>query len=602
MPAIAVLIPAHNPKPQDLGAIFDKILEAKQSLSDLHVRVVHNDPTSLSSREIQLLYQAAKEKGLDVIATQSQYNLGFGGGINELARACESPLLLILNQDAIPEQGAIEHIAKVAQESPPSVAAWEMRQIPYEHPKIYDPATMDTPWASGAALLVRASAFKSVGGFEPKIFMYGEDVDLSWKLRAKGWKINYVAKAAVVHETYENPLQSKPLQVVGAIYAGLALRARYSGRKQVLQALSMALAELSLPRQEFRGRRRAILGAILRFSKDYGYYRRTAPQERSVDFEPFYAGWSYEERRIGAFHRFRSAKERGEDLPLVSVLIRTCGRPGMLRQALQSVVNQTWPMIEAVVVEDGPGDAKTICDEFTDLIPIRFVQNVPSKGRSGAGNVALASAAGEWLCFLDDDDQLFADHCEVLLEACLEKNLKGAYGLAWRVFTQIQDSEAGSYREVYRDVFPYEPFNRLKMWEINLFPIQAALFHRSLYERYGGLDADMDQLEDWNLWTRYTLHDEFKLVEKVTSLYRVPSQAHLNISRQLALDAAYASALQKQDNLLITLRVRDLKTIVDEASNQDVPVVAVSRLKRLVRNNQTLLTLFRRLQVILRPF
>lgn len=598
--AITVLIAAFYPRPQDLSAVIAELLDAKQSLPAIEVRIIHNDPSSLESREVRKIYQDATDAGLDLKTSQAAANLGFGGGINELSRASSSPLLLILNQDAVPEPGSIEYLATVAQGSPESVAAWEMRQIPYEHPKIYDPASMETPWASGAALLIRSSAFKAVGGFEPRIFMYGEDVDLSWKLRARGWKIQYVAKAAVVHETYEDPNKAKPLQVVGAIYAGLALRTRYSGRMQVLQALSMALAELSLSRQEFQGRRRAIAGAILRFFKDYGYYRRTAPAERSADFEPFYAGWSYEERRVGAFHRFKSARERKLPLPLVSILIRTCGRPGMLRQALQSVAHQTWPNIEAVVVEDGPGEAEAICDEFREVVKIQFKQNTPRKGRSEAGNTALALANGEWLCFLDDDDQLFADHCEVLVQACLENNLKGAYGLAWRVFTEVQDSAAGVYRETYRDVFPYEPFNRQTMWVKNLFPIQAPLFHRSLYERYGGLDTEMDQLEDWNLWFRYTLNDDFRLVEKVTSLYRVPSNPNVSLARQLALDDAYASAQQKQEELSVTLKVRDLKAMMAEVTSPRIPIPSASGLEQYVRGNRKLLTLFRRAQALLR--
>lgn len=601
-PAITILIAAYNPRPQDLGAIIDEVLEARLSVPDIEAQIIHNDPSSLENSEIRHIYQRAADNGLILRAAQAKTNLGFGGGINELSRACSTPFFLILNQDAIPEPGSIEYLAKVALHSPENVAAWEMRQIPYEHPKIYDPASMETPWASGAALMIRSSAFKAVGGFEPRIFMYGEDVDLSWKLRARGWKIHYVAKSAVVHETYEDPTKSKPLQVIGAIYAGLALRTRYSGRMQVLQALSMAFAELSLPRQEFQGRRRAILGAIMRFFKDYGYYRKTAPVERSVGFEPFYAGWSYEERRIGAFHQFKTAKERGNTIPLISILIRTCGRPGMLRQALQSVANQTWPSIEAVVVEDGSGDAKAICDEFCDVINIKYQQNSPRKGRSEAGNTALALATGEWLCFLDDDDQLFADHCEVLIQACLESNLRGAYGLAWRVFTEVKDNAAAVYREVYRDVFPNEPFSRLSMWEKNLFPIQAAVFHRSLYEQYGGLDTEMDQLEDWNLWFRYTLKDDFQLVEKVTSLYRVPSQPNLSLARQLALDEAYASAQKKQENLSVTLKVREVKVMVEEAVKQRVPIPTASALKRFVRSNRNLLTLYRRLQVLLRPY
>jgi len=597
---ITVLIVAYQPNPREIGLLLERVLEAKIAIPCINVSIIHNDDQSLSSIQIKRLYQDLSDRGLAIQSSQANGNLGFGRGINKLALDCTSPFLLILNQDAIPQPGALEKLANVALSSPPNVAAWEMRQIPYEHPKLYHPATMETSWASGAALLVRSAAFKDVGGFEPRIFLYGEDVDLSWKMRAKGWRILYVANAAVVHQTYSDPNKSKPLQVIGAIYAGLALRTRYSGYKQVVQGLSMALGELLLPRQEFPGRRRAISRAILKFLGDYSYFRSTSPIVTCDDFEPFFSGWSYEERRVGAFHHFPTSHHPPSESPLVSILIRTCERPGTLRQAIQSVVNQTWSNVEVIVVEDGFGEAASVCREFVNKIKITHHQHFPRVGRSAAGNTALALASGDWFCFLDDDDLLFADHLEVLVQECLDKQLKGAYGLAWRVFTDVQDYESPLYHEIGRDVFPYEPFNRLSMWDHNLFPIQAAVFHRSLYTLYGGFDISMDQLEDWNLWTRYTLNHDFVLVEKVTSCYRVPSRTDSRLSRHRTLDLAYASARDRQNELAITMTVGAMKAMLESSATQATQAITVSRFKRFVRNNIFLLALYRRLQVMRR--
>jgi hypothetical protein len=74
-----------------------------------------------------------------------------------------------------------------------------------------------------------------------------------------------------------------------------------------------------------------------------------------------------------------------------------------------------------------------------------------------------------------------------------------------------------------------------------------------LYERYGGFAEDMDQLEDWNLWTRYTLSDDFVLVEKTTSKYRVPASAREAAARQAQLDEAYPNAIERQRELRVQL-------------------------------------------------
>lgn len=601
-PAISVLIAAYLPSPCDISRILCRIVEARVTWPNIDTKIIHNDESSLATNAINSIYSDARSQGLEVFALQADSNLGFGGGINSLARNSSADYYLILNQDAIPEPGSIEYLVASALQSSEDTGAWEMRQIPYEHPKYYNPASLETVWASGAALLVRASAFNDVCGFEPRIFMYGEDVDFSWKLRARGWKILYIPKAAVVHETYQDPMQSKPLQVSGAIYAGLALRTRYSGRKQVLEGLAMAFAEVLLVPQEFPGRRRAILNAVRRFLGDYSYYRRTAPLHRSPHFEPYYSGWSFEERRIGAVHQFYAKSENTNDEPKVSVLIRTCNRPGMLREAIQSVVNQTWPNVELVIVEDGPGIAENVVDEFKHLIPIVFKPNNQHLGRSAAGNLALELASGEWLCFLDDDDLLFADHCEVLVQACLDQKTKGAYGLAWRVHTEMINAPAGLYCEKFRDVFPRERFDRLKMWECNLFPIQAVVFHRSLFAHYGGFDVEMDQLEDWNLWTRYTLNDDFLPVDKVTSCYRVPANTEASLARLSELDDAYSMAKDKQAMLEVTLKIPQVLAMVRTSSERPLSIKIFENLKQFTRGRSALLALYRKCSAFTRGF
>ncbi len=58
------------------------------------------------------------------------------------------------------------------------IGAWEFRQLPYEHPKIYDPVTGITSWMSEQHLQY-AEKFLKTWGFDKNIFMYAEDVDFS---------------------------------------------------------------------------------------------------------------------------------------------------------------------------------------------------------------------------------------------------------------------------------------------------------------------------------------------------------------------------------------------------------------------------------------
>lgn len=544
---IDVLMVIYRPRLDELAECLAALRREAATIPGLRVRLRHNDGGPSVTPGLQALYDSAAAGGMALeLAPEDGGNIGFGRGMNALMSLSHAQFVLVLNQDAIPEPGSLKFLCETARTDAPEVAAWEMRQIPFEHPKNYDPVTQETEWVSGAAVLLRTSAARKVGGFEPRIFMYGEDVELSWRLRCAGFRLRYVPRAAVVHHTYAEANEVKPLQVLEGIYANLSIRARYSGHRRILQGVSMACAEMMIP-QPFPGRRKGIAQALTKFARNYRYFWNT--HQSAPGFEPRFAGWGFELRREGAFHAFLPAAEQAQDKPLVSILIRTHKRAGFLRQALTSVLHQTYRPLEVVVVEDGSQEGRAVCEEFRDRLDISYFRLDPAQGRSVAGNLALAKARGEWMCFLDDDDLLFADHVEVLLQTAAEHRVLGAYGLAWRTHTKVIDEQNAVVQELQHEVFPDEAFSRMTLWHHNFMPIQSVLFHRTLYERHGGFAEDMDQLEDWNLWTRYTIDTDFVQLRKVTSKYRVPASVHISSQRQAKLDDAYRDAVARQASM-----------------------------------------------------
>ncbi len=94
-----------------------------------------------------------------------------------------------------------------------------------------------------------------------------------------------------------------------------------------------------------------------------------------------------------------------EQLPLVSVVIPTKGRPSLLERAIASVMNQTYCNFEIVVVVDGPDPAT--CNMLAGLGDARVTSmvNPVSVGGAEARNVGVRAARGKWVAFLDDDDE-----------------------------------------------------------------------------------------------------------------------------------------------------------------------------------------------------
>lgn len=132
-------------------------------------------------------------------------NAGHGGGQNRLAVSnalgdggAGDEVLVFLNPDAYLAPGCLQELLRAFEDE--SVGIGEGRQIPLEHPKPFDLRTGDTPWASGCAMAIRRSLFESLGGFESAFFLQGDDVDLSWRVRLKGFRVCHLPQAVVFHD------------------------------------------------------------------------------------------------------------------------------------------------------------------------------------------------------------------------------------------------------------------------------------------------------------------------------------------------------------------------------------------------------------------
>lgn len=94
---------------------------------------------------------------------------------------------------------------------------------------------------------------------------------------------------------------------------------------------------------------------------------------------------------------------------LVSIVLPTHNRPEMLLRALRSVVSQTYDNIEVIVVDDhSDRPAQEVVDTIGDS-RIRCIRNEQCVGGSMARNVGIGHAKGEWVAFLDDDDEFLPE-------------------------------------------------------------------------------------------------------------------------------------------------------------------------------------------------
>ena len=598
-PVLTLSIVTYNSE-KWLDAFFQSLFQQNLPCDQIALCVLDNGSTDNTYGWLSKQLAELSQKFASVALNQGA-NIGFGAGHNLNLARTTTPFFWVTNVDLEFEADTLTTLIATAQHDvdhakatgQQEVAAWECRQKPYEHPKDYHPVTGDTSWCSSACVLFSTEAIKAVKGYEPLLFLYGEDVELSYRLRDRGYKLRYVPKASVWHYTYEEAAQIKPQQFLGSTLANVLLRCRYGRRHEVIQGFVMFMALFAM-KPMFPGMRSKLLGQLFKLMQLAPKF--LSSRRQSQEQFPFRM-WDYAMAREGAFYEYPNAaqstivqSQQHNTLPLVSVLMRTMpGRSGKLKEAMASVSNQTYSHIELVVVEDGGQElqsAKTQIEALQQSGLIHSVKYVPlpKVGRCEAGNQALAAATGQLCCFLDDDDLFYADHLEVLVHAWLSNPKLGAvYSLAYEVRTEVISEEPWVYKDILHNMIHRQPFNRGVLWHHNYFPIQSVLFQRQLYLDNGGFDASLDNLEDWNLWVRYSLKHDFLLVPKVTSLYRVPNDVSKALQRQSVLDDYYAKAQTKHAQLRVELSPAEIIQIAQELNRQsNVAGVPTSLLKRIV--------------------
>lgn len=538
---------------------FASILRSEFDLSKVFVYVVDNASTDQSLEKLQKIAADSADKlgGFEVIA--SQENLGFGKANNLGFRHGSSDIACFFNIDTELFPDTLQKLAEDIEHSPSDAALWELRQFPYEHPKLYDPLTRETSWSSGAAFAMRREVFDRLDGFDDQIFMYAEDVDLSWRTRSFGYKLRYVPKAMIHHYSYESAGQVKPNQYINSLINNLLLRYRFGSWQDISKGHALFWHQMTAP-EPFPGSRKMLRKRYFQHFAQIPHFRKASKVGSSIEFTPTFMGFDYAPIRDGAFYY----NELPAEQPLVSIIVRTCGRPAVLRETLVSLRLQTYPNLEVVVVEDGAECAgDMIRREFSDM-NILYRATGEKAGRSRAGNLAMELAHGKYLNFLDDDDLFYADHVEVLVKTLENSDKRAAYSFAFETPIEIHNRDPYEYTITNYLGIHKQTFNKIILCHHNYIPIQAIMFEKSLFEEYGGLDETLDALEDWDLWVRYAQYTDYDCVMKTTSLYRVPNDRKIDAKRQKELDDALIVVRNKHKGYCQTISVYDIAMLYEQ--------------------------------------
>lgn len=161
---------------------------------------------------------------------------------------------------------------------------------------------------------------------------------------------------------------------------------------------------------------------------------------------------------------------------MISVIIPTFNRADLIKRSVDSVINQTYSNWELIIVDDRSTDdtRNVIAPYLKSEHNIKYFENRRAKGPAGARNCGIEASSGEYLAFLDSDDEWTPNHLKECLEALKKTNYKVCSAL-WKesVFGDIKKLEDNPwYDNIFNEMKTYLNVDRKdKLWifDHNLF-------------------------------------------------------------------------------------------------------------------------------------
>jgi len=212
-------------------------------------------------------------------------------------------------------------------------------------------------------------------------------------------------------------------------------------------------------------------------------------------------------------------------MELVSVVIPTFNRACLIVAAIDSVLDQTHPHYEIIVVDDGSTDdtGQRLRERYGSRIRYVYQEN---QGESAARNRGIALAKGALVAFLDSDDIWLPSKLEEQV-AALRARL-GSPMVFCQVLLVDKDGrdldQAPLGTELTQDTVALE-----QVYQGNVIVNSTVLARRSALESVGGFDPQIRYGEDWDLWVRLATLGELLLLPKPLTKFRLYSQGQSRV-------------------------------------------------------------------------
>lgn len=182
----------------------------------------------------------------------------------------------------------------------------------------------------------------------------------------------------------------------------------------------------------------------------------------------------------------------------VSAVITTHKRqPQVVERALNSVLSQTYPNMEVIVVDDSPEEfeSREQVKQTAERYGARYIPHSTCRGACAARNTGLAAASGEFIAFLDDDDTWFPEKIEKQLRAFTDE---AALVYCGNNIYDETTGKTGQRKAAAHRGMVYDKLIAGNFIGSTSFP----LIRRACLLEIGGFDVQMQSAQDMDVWLR----------------------------------------------------------------------------------------------------
>lgn len=206
--------------------------------------------------------------------------------------------------------------------------------------------------------------------------------------------------------------------------------------------------------------------------------------------------------------------------PFVSVVIPTYGGAEFLKRCVDSVLAQTYPNIEIIVVDDNglgsPNQLITakVMEEYNNNSSVKYVCHTVNINGSAARNTGVKNSKGEYIALLDDDDIFTPNNIEEHMK--ILPNLEDSYALTY--CSGIDEYVNTGVKRKMIKTFTGQDLYAIMMHDVTISSTSICI-KRSAWESLGGFDETFRRHQDWEFTAR------------VMAKYKVYALQHIGYTR-----------------------------------------------------------------------